>query len=78
MTLYELCENIELQGNIEVKVFATDGTETQTYLFPDEWGFHITFTNPEIEDYEVGYIYTSTGRNKTHWLTIEVTKEDEE
>lgn len=78
MTLYELCNNITLQGNIEIKLFAPDGTELESLLFPDEWDFNITYYRPELEDLEVSYIYPTRGHNGTNWLTIEIIKEDEE
>lgn len=78
MTLYDLCNNISLQGNIEVKVFDLAGNELETHLFMDEWQFQITYTHPELEDLYVSYIYATRGRNGTIWTTIEITKEDEE
>lgn len=78
MTLYELCNNITLQGNIEIKLFDSQGNELESILFPDEWDFNITYTHPELEDLEISYIYTTRGLNGSHWMTIEIIKEDEE
>lgn len=79
MTLYELCDNITIQGNIELKVFDRDGTELDTHFFPDEYSFHITYTAlTELEELPVSYIYPSKSYDGKVWLTIEVTTEDEE
>lgn len=79
MTLYELCDNINIQGNIEIKVFDSKCTELTSHFFREEFDFHITYTDlTELEDLLVSYIYTSKGYDGTTWLVIEVTKEDEE
>lgn len=79
MTLYELCEEITLQGNIELKVFDQQGTEINSHFFHDESDFHITYTEHiELEDLPVSFIYPTKGYNGSVWLVIEVTAEDEE
>ena len=79
MTLYDLCNSLTIQGNIELKVFDPDGTELNSYCFRDEYEFQIAYTAfPELEDLEVSYIYPSKSYDGTIWLTIEVTQEDEE
>jgi hypothetical protein len=79
MTLYELCDNITIQGNIELKVFDSEGTEFDSHFFREEYEFHITYTAyTELEDLQVSYMYTTKSYDGTVWLVIEVTKEEEE
>ena len=79
MTLYDLCNNITLQGNIELKVFDPEGTVLDSHFFRDEYEFHIAYTAyTELEDLEVSYIYPSKSCDGTVWLIIEVTQEGEE
>ncbi len=78
MTLYELCNNITLQGNIEIKVFAPNGDEDESFFYRDEYDFNIAYTDhPELEDTTVSYMYPSKSYDGTVWFIIEVTKEDE-
>lgn len=77
MTLYELCDNITIQGNIELKVFDQEGNELDSYFFRDEYEFNITYTeHTELEDLPVSYMYTQKSYDGTAWFVIEVTRED--
>ena len=77
MTLYELCDYITLQGNIELKVFASNGDEKMSYYYHDESDFHIRYTDQtDLEDTVVSYMYASKSCTGTAWFVIEVTKED--
>ena len=79
MTLYELCDNITLQGNIEIKVFDPEGTELESHFFRDEYDFNVSYTeHSELDELPVSYIYPNKSYDGTVWLVIEVTKEDEE
>ena len=79
MTLYELCEEITLQGNIELKVFDQEGNEKTAHFFHDETDFHIAYTeHTDLEDLPVSFIYPTKGYNGSVWLVVEVTEEDED
>lgn len=79
MTLYELCEEITIQGNIEIKVFDTAGNEVENHFFREEYDFHIAYTeHAELEDLQVSFMYAQKGIGGIVWFVIEVTQEDEE
>lgn len=79
MTLYELCEEITLQGNIELKIFNQEGNEINSNFFHDETDFHISYTeHTNLEELPVSFIYPTKGYNGAVWLVIEVVKEDED
>ena len=62
-----------------MKVFDIEGNELETHFFPNEYEFHIKYTDlTELEDLEISYIYPSKSYGGKVWLTIEVIKEDDE
>ena len=73
MTFYELTSTLTLQGNIEVKVFDTEGNEQESRCFRDLSDFDCTCTDTnDLEDYEVTYIYTTKSADGEAWLVVEV------
>lgn len=73
MTLYELANATNVQGNIEVRVYNTDGDVTQTFQFLDCVGLEYTdifrgygrkgvsIDGKLIEDMTVKYMFAETG-----------------
>lgn len=79
MTLYELTDNITLQGNIEIKIFNEQGNEEETRCYRDNDGFHCTCDDADdIEDLEVTYIYSTTNYGTGAWTVIEVIREEDQ
>lgn len=76
MTLYELSDSLALQGNIEIKVFDDTDTESESRKFRDMDGFHTLMNAPDLEYYDVTYMYANTDAFGTAWLVIEVREEE--
>ena len=77
MTLYELSDSLTLQGNIEIKVFDDAGTETESRKFQDMAGFHSLMDAPDLEHYDVTYMYAIADTTGATWLVIEITEDKE-
>ena len=76
MTLYELSDSLALQGNIEIKVFDDTDTESESRNFRDMDGFHTLMDAPDLEHYDVTYMYATKGPDGTEWMVIEVKEEE--
>ena len=81
MTLYELTQNITLQGDIKVTRFdANLNTETRIFIQEDSFDVYSrSFVDDENltdwEDLEVTFMFASTsgdGEHRKSWLNIEV------
>ena len=77
MTLYELSDSLTLQSNIEIKVFDEDGTGVECRQFQDMDGFHTLMYAPDLEHYDVTYMYATVDATGTTWLVIEITEDKE-
>lgn len=76
MTLYELCHDISIQGNVRVSIFDEDGEEEKVFYIDQVvddllWDFSC---DPDFEEemieYEVTYLFASKGG----YLHIELQK----
>ena len=76
MTLYELTDNITLQGNIEIVVFDSNGNEKETRFFPDVDSLDVyCYDISDLDELEVTYMYAKKELG-IHKMVIEVTEED--
>lgn len=73
MTLYELCNCVTLQSNIEIKIFDPELSEKESRFFRDQDDFSCMCTDCEdVEDYEVSFMYSRKSCDGTVWFVIEV------
>lgn len=78
MTLYDLTNSLALQGNIEIKVFDSEGNEKETRCFRDAESFSCNCTDTnDLEDHEVIYMYATKSADGTAWMVIEVTEDEQ-
>ena len=78
MTLKELSQSFNLQGNIEIKVFDPEGNEKETRCFKNEDTFCCTCTDTnDLEDLEVTYMYAIKSADGEAWMVIEVSEAEE-
>ena len=78
MTLYELSQSFNLQGNIEIKVFDSEGNEKETRCFEGVDSFCCTCTDTnDLEDLEVTYMYATKSPDGEAWMVIEVSETEE-
>ena len=80
MTLYELADNVTIQGNIEIIKFEND-LVANIWSISETTDLRIDFYSLEdfegVEDLEVTYIYNSKNEDGTSWVVIEVAAEEE-
>ena len=74
MKLGDLCNAITIQGDVEIKVFDSDGNEEETRC-THNIDLRYTYTS-DLEDLEVTYVYAASGKNGTPRMVIEVTKDE--
>ena len=79
MTLHQLTNAMTIQGNVEIKIFAEDGTEIERRFLRDLYDFNCTCEDcDDIEDLEITYMYATKSLDSEAWLAIELLKEDAE
>ncbi len=79
MTLYDLTNEINIQGNICIIVFDPDGNETERRYFRDQSDFNAYYEGADdLDNCEVSFIYPTHAYCETAWLNIELIKEDDE
>ena len=80
MTLYELADNVTIQGNVEIIKFE-NGLVANIWSVLGTTDIRIDFYSLEdfegVEDLEVTYIYNSKNEDGTSWVVIEVAAEEE-
>lgn len=75
MTLYELTNTVTVQGNIEIRIFDTNGNEKESRYFRDQDDFNTRYEDSDdLDDFTITYIYHSRGYDGTPWLVIEITE----
>lgn len=76
MTLYELTNQITLQGNIEVIVFDEKGNEKETRFIPDVDDLDVyCYDIDDLEELEVKYMYAKKEFG-IYKMVIEITEEE--
>lgn len=76
MTLYDLTNSTTVQGNIEIKVFDSQGSEKESRFFRDQDDFSCYMNDcDDMEDFRINYIYPTKGCDGTVWLVIELCDE---
>ena len=76
MKLGDLYNAITIQGDVEIKVFDSDGNEEETRRFHDTDICCICACTSDLEDLEVAYVYAASDKNGTPRMVIEVTKDE--
>jgi len=73
MTLYDLTNEITLQGDICIKVFDPDGNEKETRHFYEQTDFNTYCENADdLDDLEVSFIYPLHAIGGGSWVCIEL------
>ena len=76
MKLSDLYNAITIQGDVEIKVFDSDGNEEESRCFHDIDIACICACTSDLEDLEVTYMYATASENGTPRMVIEVTEDE--
>ena len=78
MTLYELAENITIQGNVEIAKFKGGEVDSWFTFGTIDLGIDINELESEgIGNLEVRYIYSDATKDGESYVVIEVVEEEE-
>jgi hypothetical protein len=77
MTLYELTNDLTMQGNIKITIYDQDGNEKEVRRFTDQGDFTTYNADAyDLDDLEVAYIWPTYEQGEA-WINIELTEDED-